>query len=496
MQDAVSELNHCAQMNAWPVAIYRDISPPRPAPPRDYYAGASPAAALAVGYPFRDGAVGIAGPETARVALLASTPAQVMPAQGEFQGKSTAFDPPTFSDPLYSSECSSDSLNGSAYGATSISDLYGQGGQVYGNTPAGFSGHTPLPGHDAFGGMPQTHCSAIAPPPPMPPPPPGFRLGQPPPITGLSFVPQTLTGSGASGARSSSACIASSTSPGNSSSIHGGRMIPTSAARVFSVEVTCDVRGQVFTAQGHAKSKKQAKQAAAKAMLDQLVSSMGPVVARPTSVVAGASLFARYQALVANSLATTTNVQENGNNTNDKDNNNGSKLNNGSNLNDSYDDNNCNNSNGHHTGNADHQALTTLTADTIRVSSNVPAMAPSLSYWQAKAGSEHYRAVKQALHAFYATSRSSGGMGQQWLSRRLPASQVLGYCGLSAAQTSSSAAADVYAAAAAAATAAGTAVAAAPQDATTSNTALAPPAMPAGLSFTASAVDRDEDYSK
>jgi hypothetical protein len=67
------------------------------------------------------------------------------------------------------------------------------------------------------------------------------------------------------------------------------------------MEVTCEVRGDVFAAAGAGSSKKRAKQAAAQALLDQLVAAIGPVLAQPTSQVAGCALLARFQAVAARS---------------------------------------------------------------------------------------------------------------------------------------------------------------------------------------------------
>jgi hypothetical protein len=101
----------------------------------------------------------------------------------------------------------------------------------------------------------------------------------------------------------------------------------------------------------------------------------------------------------------------------------------------------------------------------------LPALV-GLSYRDAKAASRRYQAAKQALHGFYSSARGGGGMGQHWLSRRLAtAPGKLGLCGLSADQSTAARAA------------------AAPL-----SQAAQPPSLPAGLSFKASAVDRDEVF--
>jgi len=478
VQDAVSELNHCAQMNAWPVAIYRDISPPRPVPPPPCaYVDSSPAARVVDCYPggttaYGPQATGMSGPTLMPSDGNLPIAGASNDEHGYWNQNRIANGAPTFNEPLYSSEYGSGGLNGSVY--TAISDGYDQGGQVYNGVYASFSGPSRLPGPDLPAGPPHWHAAA----PLTVPPTPGVAVGQPP-ITGLSFVPQIMTGTSGSAKTNYSSHIPSSNSTTGSSGIIIGST-PASAGRVFSVEVSCDVRGQAFTAQGHAKSKKRAKQAAAKAMLNQLVSNMGPVVALPTSAVAGASLFAHYQALVAKFATTTTprSIQDTdkSNKIDNKDNMNGSNLINeskyGSNFNIGFNGSSDDN-NGHCTDNSRNQIHTTLEGD------------GALSYRRAKAASEQYQTVKQALHAFYGTSRSSGGMGQQWLSRRLPPSRVLGRCGcLSTDQMSTDAAI--------ASTTPSNTVATVTQDATPEPPAPLP--MPAGLSFKASAVDRDEDY--
>jgi hypothetical protein len=340
--DAVSELNHCTQMNAWPVAVYTDTTPAlAPANAHGSSSSSSRSGSSSSGggrlgplVASADAAAPLGGWQTEALVLQPRTAPDVLREGSNYaaaHGATAAAvaavdamsDAPTLGPAHGDAQAWAGGVvpgggfgsagGGGALGAATLERpaSHGFGGGLGGSPIAaawigggggggGLSSAGNLVGTGLLGSGPSADWSPGA------PPPPAFSVGHH--TAGLSFTPQSAGPGGgkASKGNAPGGSSSSSTGTGSSSSSTGtGSSAGSSAtgARVFSMEVTCEVRGDVFSAAGAGSSKKRAKQAAAKALLDQLVATIGPVLAQPTSRVAGCALLACFQAVVARSAA-------------------------------------------------------------------------------------------------------------------------------------------------------------------------------------------------
>ena len=485
--DAVSELNHCIQMNAWPVAIYTDTTPPEaprpiasangsygrpasavglalslghaaqaPAPPSvDFVSGGAPPGgwqpqSLLAG--IAPSALALGGGNGSGGSAHSGGGGGDSSSAGLQSAKRIGASPTSMGAPLLgpahasSSDGAGDGVgNGGALGDL---QLYG-GGSAHGDAPPptiegamsdGDAGEPPagMPLAQVAGGEPfsarKCRNSDLA---PLGTEQPGLFAGLSASAVSWSPGPVALTalaapgvpgvpvapGALAFGATGFAAAPVGPTAAAEQTPAEPEEVVAAKkpaelaasagASRVFMVTVTCLVRGKLRGAKGSGSSKKRAKQEAARRMLDQLTGLLGPVEARPTSLVSGAELLARFKAIRARAAEDESAHHAHGG---------GAGSDGGGGGGDGgerawlYGPSACGNP-GPSEGNGG-----TAAAVTAGAASSGGTALEGLSYQRIKSNSAgEYMAVKRELHRFFSSPRIAkglGGMGQRWLSRR------------------------------------------------------------------------------
>ncbi len=182
----------------------------------------------------------------------------------------------------------------------------------------------------------------------------------------------------------------------------------------FAVMVTCEVRGRLYKSTGKGASKKRAKQAAARQMLDDLALILGPVTARPTALIAGSTLAERYLKIVEKTQQHQQQLYQQ----------------------QPYYSSSSSSSSSFSGGMGSFGAISYSSLSSSSSSNNSnkgekeystggggdgSTSPAALAYHLLKEASGSYNECKVKLHSFFASSRGAngmGGMGQGWLTRR------------------------------------------------------------------------------
>ena len=331
--DAVSELNHCTQMNAWPVATYVETTEARIDADKEGRSGhgmfqSEPTLAFAQATPPPGGwqAQALVAQEKT---MPGAPPPGGIPGEAPFgllPGQLSEVPPDCM--PLAGGDGIGGSLAGMAgmgvsSGGTGVR-AHGAGSHVAAQAPPALP--NPMCAKMSAGAASWTPSAQYVPQADSPGPVPGQAQGLAP----KSAAEGAAEGAAAAGTADVSHVVGEQgPHPGSHPSLQAGARaaarleveervglrlpgdhvtapgVPVNGTRLFSMLVRCEVRGEEYTASGIGPSKKRAKQTAARQMLAKLTSLIGPVLSRPTSLVSGSEMLRRYKTIVEASEAPT-----------------------------------------------------------------------------------------------------------------------------------------------------------------------------------------------